>query len=100
MIIFKSEKARSFLIEHGFVYTLRARKRRTGRSLVKDSLKGSPLFYADVYFVGEVPLDEASLEPYVAYSGFDSAEEWLSEFKKLNGSSSTAFLYKVIRVRA
>lgn len=98
MILFKSEKALSFLTEHGFVYTLRARKRKTGRSVVGQQ-KGKPLFPVYIYFVKEIPLDEA-LEPYVPYSGFDSVSEWLSEFRRLNRSSnSTAFLYKVVRVR-
>jgi len=97
MIIFRSEKALSFLRDKGFVYTLRARRRRTGRCAVKRGRKEPILFYADVYFVKQVTLDEKELESYAPYSGFESPNEWIEEYRRLNGTSEKPFLYKVVK---
>ena len=98
MIRFYSEKALRQLLESGIVYTLRARPRRTGIARVVS--KSGVIGLARVRLIGIIDLSRPdSLKPYLAYSGFSSIEEWVSEFERLNGFASKAFLYEVRLVR-
>ena len=87
VIWFQNEKARKQLLEKGFVYTLRPKKRREGFE---------PLFWQKfkkrgivrVRFIGEFGIGE-SLSKYTRFSGFESLDEWLKEAK------GSRFLYQV-----
>jgi len=114
VMYFKSQKALNYLLEHGFVYTLRAERRKhVGNDWIKTSRRGEKV--ADV-FVEEIRLikletvtqkfsmkkrvveytDLSQLEPYVEHSGFNSVEEWVEEYWKLAGwRAPYAWLYKV-----
>ena len=72
VIRFYSEKALRQLLERGIVYTLRGRPRRTGLARV-------------VSKNGIIDLSRPeALRPYLAYSGFSSIGEWVSEYRRLN----------------
>ena len=87
-IWFNVKEARKHLLRRGFVYTLRPRRRRTGRDvlLYGDYRKKGTVF---VEFVKEVT-DDRELAKYVGFSGFRSVEEWRSKAK------GGRYLYKVI----
>ena len=55
---------------------------------------------AQVRLIGIIDLSRPeALKPYLAYSGFSSIREWVSEYKRLNGDANKAFLYEVRLVR-
>jgi len=110
MMLFKSEKALSFLLENGEVYTLRPRRRKEG----KDWIKVGRVKLADieVRLIGEVflgwygyfwvrPVENRNtimpLGQFVQKSGFRTVGEWLEEVKRLNGGKipDKLFLYYV-----
>ena len=107
VLIFKSSKALSYLLNHGCVYTLRAKKRREGRDWVTNKRGGKKIANVLIKYVGEVKISETGstvltkcgvrlLEEYVCRSGFWSEEEWLNEVRKLNGTlPDRAHLYFV-----
>ena len=98
VIRFYSEKALRRLLERGLVYTLRARPRRTGLARVVS--KSGVIGLARVRLIGIIDLSRPeALRPYLAYSGFSSIGEWISEFRRLNGSADRAFLYEVRLVK-
>jgi len=96
VMIFQSEKARSFLLENGFVYTFRVHRRKhTGKDWMTGKRGGRKI--ADV-FIQEVGCFRPTwLMPYTEYSGFDSYEEWQTEIVKLNKGvyPCKGWLYKV-----
>ena len=110
VIYFKSTKALNYLLKHGFVYTLRGRFRKrycrwieTKRifkcpvETVKTTRDSKPLGKAVVYLIGMVNIisEKEKLKKYVKHSGFNSVDEWIDEFIRLNGKHPIAFLYKV-----
>ena len=98
MIRFYSEKALRQLLNSGIVYTLRARPRRTG--LARVASRNGIVGIGHVRLIGIIDLSRPdSLRPYLAYSGFNSIGEWVSEYKRLNGDANKAFLYEVRLVR-
>ena len=98
MIRFYSEKALRQLLNTGIVYTLRARPRRTG--LARVASKSGIVGLARVRLIGIIDLSRPdSLKPYLAYSGFNSIGEWISEYRRLNGNTDRAFLYEVRLLR-
>lgn len=97
VLIFKSSKALSRLLNHGCVYTLRAKKRKEGKDWVTNKRGGKKLADVFVKYVGEVRIKESGsivltergvrlLEEFVRRSGFWSEDEWLNEVRKLNGT--------------
>lgn len=118
VMYFKSEKALEFLLKNGVVYTLRSkRKKIIGWDWIKTSRNGRKVADVFVEEVGRVTFpgcygiakerlpikkrtvdytDTSQIEPYVEYSGFSSAKEWLEEYWELVGDRIPfAWLYKV-----
>ena len=113
VIWFKSEKALKYLLDHGFVYTLR-RRRSTGLHHVRDG-SGRVVGLAKIEEIGIFFLEpdpdwpvlkdiygytvkglRVYLMDFVEHSGFDSLTEWLHEFQRLHKRRKrTAWLYKV-----
>lgn len=83
VMIFKNEKARAFLLEHGYVFTYRKTQRKSvGRGWINDGWARPKI--ADV-FISEIgQLGSDSLELYAPYSGFEDFAEWLAAIKELN----------------
>ncbi len=86
VIYFKSARALEFLHRHGFVLTLRARRRSGGRHGVKIRRDLPATLEVTVTEWGRLrlPEDRDKLEDYVLLSGFDSVDEWLEEVRRLN----------------
>lgn len=123
VIYFKSEKALDYLLNHGFVYTLRySARKKLGPDWIQANRNSRKIADVNISYVGRVILDPAvkldplnlytvvmidpwkddriynivgTLEDYVAHSGFDSVDEWIEEFRNLSGNKKTAWLYKV-----
>lgn len=92
VISFEVEEAKNYLEKHGFVYTLRLKKRkRVGKgwyNYFRTDVKRGNVF---IKFIGNFCTFNRKLEPYVKNSGFNSLEEWLKKAKKANYLN----LYKV-----
>ena len=95
VIIFQSRKALNFLLENGFVYTFRARQRKTGRDWVTDRRGGWKLANVYIQLIGSMGVE--SLETFEECSGFNSVKEWIDEIKRLNKGKlpHVGFLYLV-----
>ena len=78
-VLFNSEKARKYLLEKGFVYTVRKTIKKNGYYSAYQT-SGEKRFLEVVYleYVGLIYKPE-DLERFVEHSGFDSVEEWLRE---------------------
>lgn len=91
-MIFSSEKARKHLLEKDFVLTFRTLHptgRRLGKDWATDKRCGKKI--ADILVFSEYRSfrpSPSSLALYVAYSGFDSVDEWIEEIKRLNKPDS------------
>jgi len=99
-IFFSSQKARTFLISNGEVYTLRRSRRPTGYAhafYVNENGRSIEIGLVYVEEIGVV-LKAGDLLPYVRKSGFESVEEWLSEARK-SQCKLPAWLYKVELVK-
>ena len=95
-IRFDSERARDYLLRHGYVYTLRTWY--SPRQVVALAISGGkPIGLVSISLIGEVPLDSEALAKYVGGSGFSSVNEWINEFRRLNKGRKikTAYLYRV-----
>lgn len=106
-ILFNSPSARRFLLEHGYVYTVR-HGRQTPLSLTNNP---NLITTVDVYehknllgngkkfwvrnFHGD---DIITLEPYVEASGFDTAERWITEIEALSGDNYASELWALYLV--
>ena len=104
-IRFDSEKARDYLLSHGYVYTLRTwhSPRQVMALAISD---GKPIGRVFISLIDVVPLvkkDQAKeiLVKYVNESGFNSVDEWVEEFRRLNRGRKVraAYLYKVVLTR-
>jgi len=74
-------------MRNGFVYTLRPKRRRTGKDILSYhgfGKKGTVV----ITFIKEISND-AELETFVKYSGFQNVEEWRSKAK------DSRFLFRV-----
>ncbi len=92
-ILFNVEKARKLILEHGFVYTLRPRRRkREGTDMLSYSGLGKKGM-VDVKYVGSFgdgeQFCEELLELCVPYSGFETLEDWLA------AAGDSRYLYRV-----
>jgi len=97
-IVFSSEKPRKQLLEHGIVYTFRAKRRkRVGDNWAKSSRNGTKI--CDVYIEEIDLIGSLRLMPYVKLSGFDDLGEWVLEIIRLNEGKILArgWLYKVTK---
>lgn len=108
MIYFTVKEVREYLIEHGFVYTLRKPR---GTGITQAAEGGSyqkPILFADVdvELIEENITDSKQLLAYVAYSGLgprglegleSCAKKWLSLAQQLSGEE--LHLYKATIVR-
>lgn len=93
---FSDEKVRRHLMEKGFVYTFRIRKRkRVGKNWASEG-RGKPKF-ADIYITFVKPAVLLSdLNPYVENSGFNSIGEWIGAVTRVNPVfSDKGYLYLV-----
>jgi len=107
VMLFKSHKALAYLLRHGYVYTIRAKKRPEGKDWVTNKRGGKKIANVFVKYVGVVRIEETGsivltkcgvrlLEEYVRKSGFWDEQEWLEEVRKLNGTlPDKAHLYFV-----
>jgi len=82
VIIFQNEKPRRFLLENGVVFTFRLHRREpVDRDWMTNKRGGRKI--VDVYVEEVGYFNSLDLEPYVAYSGFNSVEEWNEEIKRM-----------------
>lgn len=97
VIIFASERAREYLLEHGIVYTVRLKKRyQVGDDWMTDKRLGSKIKDVFVTYMGETTV--TLLQPYVKQSGFKDLNDWWAEIVNLNKVGvrlDTLHLYKV-----
>jgi len=100
-IYFNVKEAREFLLENGFVYTIR-KKRSVGRAIavVGSYYNHKPIADVDVIEVTTKPVLErgefdSTLSFYVKTSGFKNLSDWLKAVMKFKPKESL-FLYKVI----
>jgi len=83
VVIFSNEKARNFLLEKGFVWTVRSDALKLGKNWMTDKRHGFKL--ADVSIEDRLPLPTlSSIGLFVDESGFDSYEDWVEAIKSLN----------------
>lgn len=102
VIIFSSEKARNHLLEKGFVYTFRM-KRRTmlGKDWMTDRRTGKKI--KDVYITEVGHYEIKNLQSFADQSGFNTLKSWMGEIVILNwqrkryelGYGSMGWLYLV-----
>ena len=80
---------KSFLKEHGEIYTVRRFNYRARQCDVEDVGR------CDRRLIRRVnsPID---LDPYVPMSGFSSREDWWTEIKRFAGFAEDMFLFKVV----
>lgn len=105
-MIFASQNAREFLLEHGFVITCRKHKRfHVGNDWITDKRGGSKIADVKIFDFLEVNQIPASnwipsdkLFPFVRWSGFRSIGKWVDEIRKLNKGRfpRTCYLYLVV----
>ena len=102
VLIMQSKPALKHLLEHGFVYTVRLRKRKKDETYdwVTDRRGGRKI--ADVYVClvggcGDNPEAwKLNLWAWVDHSGFPTVNDWINEILKLNhGKIGQAWLYLV-----
>ena len=101
VMIFKSEKARRFLLENGVVFSFRSKRRKKlGRDWITDRRGGHKIADALVEEEGKFKLQDLGL--YVEYSGFSTLEEWIAEIRRLNRGKLPAegWLYKIALLKA
>ena len=99
IIHFDVPRVRDFLMRYGVVYTLRSRRRSTGRALAVSN--GEPIGVVNVVFIGVVNVNNPHvLGRYVAWSGFVSVDEWVRTYHSVNKhAGGTAYLYRVELIR-
>lgn len=94
---FSDVKVRQYLMDKGFVYTFRIRKRKqVGKNWASEG-RCKPKF-ADIYITLVKPVNVLldDLKPYVEESGFSSLGEWVDAITKVNTVfSSKGYLYLV-----
>jgi len=96
VMIFMSEKALNFLLQNGYVYTFRTKKRKLrnvydapGMSFpcdtdwVTDRRGGKKICDVHIFYIREV-VDFKFRESEIKASGFKTRDEWIEEIKKLN----------------
>ena len=99
-IRFESARAREQLLTRGYAYTLRAWHVAKPITALAIS-NGKPIGKVLVKPVAAVHLGSGRarevLARYVGGSGFNSVDEWLTEFRRLNGGRviKVAYLYRV-----
>jgi len=99
---FESEKARRFLLEHGYVFTFRTKKRELEPVWINEG-RGKPKV-ADGRIVWRLPIGKYPrlskndmLQIFYEGSGFESPMEWLDEIIRLNGRlPSKGWIYLVL----
>ncbi|HDN17558.1 MAG TPA: hypothetical protein ENF41_00685 [Candidatus Bathyarchaeota archaeon] len=83
VMIFKSEKARDFLLRNGWVFTFRTEPKELGPVWITDGRGRKKIANGRVVWRGGIHI--ARLDTFLEGSGFSSEEEWLSEIRRLNG---------------
>lgn len=83
VMLFSSDRARKYLIRHGYVYTFRKNQHKEGKDWVTDKRGNPKLFDVDIKLVMKIdyPLE---LNIFVSKSGFRTLHEWLKEIRRLN----------------
>lgn len=82
-MIFKSERAREFLLENGWVFTFRARPKELGPVWITDGRGRKRIANGRVVWRRKIHI--MHLDTFLEGSGFNSVDEWLSEIRRLNG---------------
>jgi len=91
-INFKIKQPQEFLRKHGFVYTVRCKRKYKG--LCRIQFNGEEVAIGIVEEIGN--LQQIDLEEYAKYSGFNSADEWWDVIKKIYGRvKKRLYLYRV-----
>ena len=103
VIIFKSERARKYLLKNGFVFTIRTKKRKTGKDWMTHKRRGKKICDVIVELWREIPTEVAFpyLNNYVNRSGYLTVSDWLDEVLKLNNLKelpATIYLYRVMKM--
>jgi len=98
-IIFKEERPRKFLLEHGEVFTLRINRKKFGRDYMTYKRGGKPICYVIVEDWGRVYADyPLMLSKYVRKSGYFTIPEWLEAVKRVNRLKTLPKVLQLIRV--
>jgi hypothetical protein len=88
VVWFNVEEARNFLLENGYVYTLRPVHKKEGVvTLMYDKKEQGEVFVEFIFKVESI----YQLLPYVKKSGFSSIDEWLYK------AGDDRFLYLVTK---
>ncbi len=99
MMFFNHPAVRGHLLKHGWVYTLRDRRKREGLHVLAHGrrFEFERLGHGWVEAVKDLPrLDARRVRPYVRGSGFGRATEWFEAFEEMHGARrGPAFLYRV-----
>lgn len=86
-IYFNNEKARGYLLNMGYVYTARTKRKEEGVTAALRKEKGVQVKFASVHckMIDEsFDSHKAILGKYVEYSGFETVEEWLLAIVRLD----------------
>jgi len=96
MIFFNVKQAREYLLEHGFVFTLRGNMGRTGIDIaVQGSYKKhKKLGKVIIDYIGEISYVH-QLNPWYTHSGFSSPKEWFEEANRLHKGKLPLYLFRV-----
>lgn len=86
VMYFKSDKARNYLLNNGFVYTFRKRDRWSlGKTNLVINRKDEPFAIGNVEFIEKIHFDALKiLNKYHPESGFNNLDEWIKEILTLN----------------
>ncbi|MBA7490889.1 hypothetical protein ES702_01432 [subsurface metagenome] len=101
VISFSLEKPLNHLLNEGFVYTFRIKKRkRVGRDWFNVGRLQKKKGDCNIYLIGEFNYYNNLAEflyKYIKYSGFDSQIEWVKHIVKLNKYRPiiNGYLYRV-----
>lgn len=111
VISFSSDKARTFLLKNGFVYTYRKNRRKQFQKLSRDDqLKRLSLLdwanegrlkkkFSDVLINEICECTPSRLTHYVNWSGFKNWREWYDEIQRMNNwnfpLTNLGWLYRV-----
>jgi len=84
VIYFMEKRVREFLLENGFVYTLRIKRKKFGRDWMTDKRGNPKICDVNVELWGVLSKEDLDwkLAQYVKWSGFSTVTEWKERFLK------------------
>ena len=99
IIWFNHPRALEYLLRHGEVYTLRARRKRCPDGHVVVRSRMGVTTRGIINYIGAVnlndPIERSLLGVFVTKSGFKTVDEWVRAFRELNRNATVAYLYHV-----